>query len=100
MVLADQIGRVIGIVFSVILICGIYTTAVPMLWSVSSQFAKEKTKKFAVVALILTVVALVLGMTDFSKLVNIIYPFSGYVGIILMLLIFYRAIVNKQKEKS
>lgn len=100
LVLADQIGRVIGIVFSVILICGIYTTAVPMLWSVSSQFAKEKTKKFTVAALILTVVALVLGMTDFSKLVNIIYPFSGYVGIILMLLIFYRAIVNKQKEKS
>ena len=100
LVLADQIGHVVGIVFSVILICGIYTTAVPMLWSVTSQFAKEKTKKFVLVALVLTVIAFVLGMTDFSKLVNTIYPFSGYMGIILMLLIFYRAIINKQKEKS
>ena len=100
LILADQLGHVIGVVFSVILICGIYTTAVPMLWGVTSQFAKEKTKKFTLVALILTIIAFILGMTDFSKLVNTVYPFSGYMGILLMVLILYRVLSNKRKEKK
>lgn len=100
LVLADNIHRVVGIVFSVILICGIYTTAVPMLWGVTSQFAQEKTKRFTIVALILTVIAFFLGMTDFKVLVNTVYPFSGYMGIILMIVVLYHMLFDKRNRKE
>lgn len=80
LVLADNIHRAVGVVFSVILICGIYTTAVPMLWGCNQPVRAGKTKKFMLVALVLTVIAFFLGMTDFKVLVNTIYPFSGYMG--------------------
>ena len=100
LVLADNIHRAVGVVFSVILICGIYTTAVPMLWGVTSQFAQEKTKKFMLVALVLTVIAFFLGMTDFKVLVNTIYPFSGYMGIILMVVVLYHMLCDKRDKKE
>lgn len=100
LVLADNIHKGVGIVFSVILICGIYTTAVPMLWGVTSQFAKEKTKRFMLVALILTVIAFFLGMTDFKVLVNTVYPFSGYMGIILMVVVLYHMVFDKRNRKE
>jgi Uncharacterized membrane protein len=83
LVLAGRLGPVFGIIFSVIICCGIYTTTVPMLWGVVRHFAEDKSKKFVLIALGLTIIGLGLGMTSFKVLVNIIYPFSGYIGIML-----------------
>lgn len=100
LVLASDISPVIGVIFSVVVICGIYTTAVPMLWTVSSQFAQEGTKKFGIVALVLSLLAFVLGLTDFSVLVNSIYPVSGYVGVLLMLVILLRVLFDRRDRAS
>lgn len=96
LVLANNISPVIGVIFSVIIICGIYTTTVPMLWAVTRQFAEEKTTKFYVVALVLTVVGFILGMTDFKVLVGTVYPFSGYMGLILFVVVFYHQYIAKE----
>lgn len=100
LVLADRIHPIVGLIFSVIICCGIYTTTVPMLWGVTRHFAKDGTKKFVLVALILTVLGLVLGMTNFKLLVNIIYPFSGYAGVILFGFVAYREYFAKRKRTS
>lgn len=83
LVLADRLSPIFGVVFSIIICCGIYTTTVPMLWSVVRTFAEEGTKKFVLIALLVSAVGLFLGMTNFKTLVNIIYPLSGYMGLIL-----------------
>lgn len=98
LVLANQLGGVVGVIFSVIIICGVYTTAVPMLWSTASCFGPEGTKRFKVAALVLAVLAFLLGMTDFSVLVNTIYPASGYMGIILMLTMLGRCLFDKRNK--
>ena len=100
LVLVDRISPIIGLVFSVIICCGIYTTTVPMLWGVVRHFAQEGTKKFVLIALGLTVLGLVLGMTDFKALVNIIYPFSGYAGVILFGFIAWRELQTKRAKKA
>ena len=100
LVLADKISPILGVIFSIIIICGIYTTAVPLLWSVSSALAAEKTKKFVLITVVLSVAALILGMTDFRTLVNTIYPYSGYVGIVLMVIIAYRAYCDKRTRSE
>jgi uncharacterized membrane protein YkvI len=87
-------------VFSVIICCGIYTTTVPMLWGVVRTVAKDGTKKFVIIAFGLTLLGLALGMTNFKTLISIIYPFSGYMGVILFGVIAYREITLKKATKK
>ena len=100
LVLADHIHPMVGLVFSVIICCGIYTTTVPMLWGVVRHFAQDGSRKFVLVALILSALGLVLGMTDFKALVNIIYPFSGYAGVILFGFIAWRECQTKRVKHA
>lgn len=102
LVLADRLSPIFGTIFAVIICCGIYTTTVPMLWGCVRQFAKDKSAKFIILAAALTAVGLVLGMTDFKKLVNIIYPFSGYFGLALLAFAFFRNYIQpriRRKER-
>ena len=85
LIIAEKIWPPLATIFSVIILAGIYTTAVPLLWSVSARFAQEKTTKFygltAGLAAIACFVALEL---PFRQIVNIIYGVNGYVGILLI----------------
>ena len=74
--MAKNIGPIVGIMFSFMLIAGIYTTAVPLLWSVCDSFSQEKTTKFTLIALFCTVIGFIGSRLPFSMLVNIIYPMS------------------------
>lgn len=95
--IADKMFPAIGILFSVILFAGIYTTAVPMLWlSCNRLVSDEKDKKFKILALILTIIAFIGGQFSFSALVNSLYPISGYFGIILMLCILKTQLKKKE----
>lgn len=95
--MADKIGPIIGILFSFILIAGIYTTAVPLLWSVCNSFAKEGTLKFNLIALICSILAIIGGRIPFSALVNFIYPISGALGVIIIVGLFVKNIYIEYK---
>lgn len=88
--MADKIGPIVGIMFSIILIAGIYTTAVPLLWSVCSSFAREKSKKFIIIATMCTVLGFIAGRLPFAMLVKFIYPLSGLFGVIIIVAILIR----------
>lgn len=90
--MADKIGPIVGMMFSLMLIAGIYTTAVPLLWSVCNSYAEEKTEKFVVIAVLCTIVGLIGGRLPFSMLVNLIYPLSGVFGVVIMCSIFLKKI--------
>lgn len=92
--LANKISPILGIIFCIVLLCGIYSSAVPMLWALCNSFSKEKTWKFYILAFIITVFAFCFSKFSFKKLVASIYPFTGYVGIILMLGIFYKTFIH------
>lgn len=103
--LADAISPVLGVIFSIIVCCGIYTTTVPMIWGNVRQFAEDKTLKFVIIAAALTGLGLLLGMTPFKTLINVIYPASGVAGLILMGFMAYREYggskaVSTVKEKT
>lgn len=92
--MAKNIGPIVGIIFSLMLIAGIYTTAVPLLWSVCDSFSQEKTIKFRIIALFCTLIGLIGARLPFSMLVNIIYPISGLFGVIIIISIFIKNIKN------
>ncbi|MDO5114457.1 MAG: hypothetical protein Q4D58_00030 [Synergistaceae bacterium] len=85
LVIAAKVWPALATIFSVIIIAGIYTTAVPLLWSVSARFAEEKTTKFyALTAGLAAVGCFVALALPFRRIVNIIYGINGYVGILLI----------------
>lgn len=92
--MADKIGPIVGHMFSIMLIAGIYTTAVPLLWTVCTSYSKEKSKKFILIAIICTILGLIGSRLSFATLVKIIYPISGLFGVIILISIFILGIKN------
>ena len=97
LVLADKMFPAVGVVFSLVLFGAVFSTAVPMLWLSCNRISTdEKSGKFRTAAVILTMIAFLGGQLPFAKLVNTIYPFTGYLGILLILCIgirYFRAAV-------
>lgn len=90
--MSKQISPLIGNIFSLILIGGIYTTAAPLLWSVCNSCYEEKSKKFNIMAIICTILGIFGGMLPFSYLVKFMYPISGSVGVLIIL-----ALIKKRR---
>lgn len=106
--LASNISPVLASIFSVIIVAGIFTTAVPLLWSVSARFTEDRSPKFRTLTVILALIGLVVGIwLPFDKLVNVVYVINGYVGIGLLLIMFAKSIRERgagansaEKEKK
>lgn len=94
--LAQMIHPILAIVFSAIVVAGIYTTSVPLLWQVVARFAEEKTSKFKILTISLTLIGIVVGiLIPFEQLVNKVYVINGYIGIILIVFMIFKSIKNK-----
>lgn len=82
--------------FTLIIMAGIYTTAVPLLWSVTARFTTDKSPGFRVLALVLAVVGTAAGVKiPFASLVGSVYLINGYLGILFLLLALGMSICRK-----
>ncbi|GER23630.1 membrane protein [Zafaria cholistanensis] len=87
LVLAGDVNVLLASGISVMILAGIYTTAVPLLWTVSSRFFTDKTPRFKYLTIALAAVGTVIGLLlPFSQMVNLVYVVNGYVGILLLVL--------------
>lgn len=98
--LADQIHPMIGKLFSVVLLLGIFSTATPLLWMCSNRIAQDSDPKFKWVALVITILGLIGGQFDFGTLVGTIYPYTGYIGIAMMVFIVVKIFKLKAEGKT
>lgn len=96
--LADNISPIVGVCFSVALILGIYTTAVPLLWSVTNRIVEDEHPKFKLVTTVIAILACIGGFLPFGKLVNILYPYTGYMGLLILVCMVYKAITCRKKS--
>ena len=60
--LAASIHPMFATVFSVIVLAGIYTTAVPLLWQASARFTDGKSTGFKALTVVLTLIGVVVGL--------------------------------------
>lgn len=94
---ADQISPLFGRIFSVMLILGIYTTAVPMMYTACNRVSDDdKSIKYKVAALVTAIVGYFGGQLSFSTMVGIICPISGYVGLLIFAGMFYTKYIKKR----
>lgn len=87
LIIASRCGKVASVVFTFCIILGTLTASTPMIWNVCRFFGPEKSVRYIVCAVLIVIIALLLSNTDFKILVNTIYPFSGYVGLGLIVYI-------------
>ena len=85
LVLVDKLIPVFAPIFAIVVFLAIYTTSVPLLWTATSRFAKEKSKTFYILTLTLAPVAYFIAWKiPFNKLLNVVYVVNGYAGIVLL----------------
>ena len=70
--------------FSIIILLGVFTTITGYLWAVGRRFAEDRTKKQAIIVIIVAALGVsVASFIPLSKLVNFIYPLIGAAGIVI-----------------
>ena len=85
LVLASDIAPLVASLISLMILAGIYTTAIPLLWTVSSRFFPDGTKKYKYLTIFLALLGTVIGLwLPFDEMVNIVYVLNGYVGAVLL----------------
>lgn len=97
--LANEVSSMAGTVFVIVMICGIFSTAAPVLWTICTNLAKPGSKASLIIALLVSLDAFVLGQMPFDKLVSVIYPYTGYLGIVLLACIFRYQLKHKTKRR-
>ena len=104
LVLATDISPVVASGISLMILAGIYTTAIPLLWTVSTRFFPDRTPGFKYLTIALAAVGTLVGLVlPFSEMVNIVYVINGYVGVVLLVLMLIRTgtrIVRRQPLAS
>jgi uncharacterized membrane protein YkvI len=101
LVLANEISPVLASGFSLIILGGIFTTAVPLLWTVSQRFFADGTPKFKRLTVVLAAVGTLIGLVlPFSQMVNIVYVINGYVGILLLVMIILRTVLRLVRRQE
>jgi uncharacterized membrane protein YkvI len=101
LVLAADAAPWLAAGFAVIIMAGIYTTAVPLLWTVSSRFFADDTRPYKYLTLGLAVVGTLVGLVlPFDQMVNIVYVINGYVGILLLVLMLARTVTRTVRRQA
>lgn len=98
LILAKHISPIFAQVFAVVICAGIYTSAVPLLWTGVRKVTNEGTKKYkSVVAIAGVAGCLIACCVPYKGLINILYGLNGYLGFIL---IFFMIIYDVRTKMS
>ena len=93
LVLAAEVFPLYGSIFAIVIFLGIYTTVTPLLWAVCRRFSSDRSNRFKLIAIGLTLLCLVGGnLLPFGEMINLIYPSIGYVGLFLLFCLVFRDI--------
>lgn len=95
LVMANAISPTLALVFTVIIFLGIYTSAVPLLWTAVRKITNEKTPRYYISTIVLGVVGCAVAcLVPYAPLMNVLYGVNGYLGFILVAFMLYTDIKN------
>lgn len=79
--LARQVSSSLGVVFSLMLALGTFSSSAAMMWTVCSRLFAADARRNRLAAVAVGAAALILGMLPFGRLINVFYPLVGYAGL-------------------
>ena len=85
LILANQISPYAAQAFAIIICAGIYTSAVPLLWTGVRKITKEGTMKYKIITVVSGIAGcLIACFIPYKGLINVLYGLNGYLGFVLM----------------
>lgn len=99
--IAGCISPMVQMMYAVVLIAEIYTTAVGALYGFTARVVQlKKSPKNTVIVIGTSVAAFFASLSGFSNLVKYLYPLVGYAGIALLISLLYNNIKSKRAGGS
>ena len=89
--IANKFGKLFKYLYGLVVLIAIFTTAISEGYSLLENIAKSK-KSYFIISVIICVVAVGFSNIGFSKLLDSLYPFLGYLGLIQIAICFYNFI--------
>lgn len=100
LVLASQISPVLAQVFAVIICIGIYSSAVPLLWTSVRKIAHEETMKYKAITILLGLIGCGIAcFVPYKGLINVLYGLNGYLGFVLIFFMIVYDIKTKMSSR-
>lgn len=94
--IAAHISPILETIFSILIVVAIYSAVSSLLLMTVRKFAVDRTKKFNIIAVALTLVGMSFGgVIPFDKLVNVLYPLAGYSAIAFIGFMVYKELKAK-----
>jgi uncharacterized membrane protein YkvI len=99
--LAKQISPLLAQIFAIIICAGIYTSAVPLLWTGVRKIANEGTKKYKLVTVLGGILGCVIAcFVPYKGLINVLYGLNGYLGFILVFFMIIYDVKTRMSKKD
>lgn len=97
---AMKVSPALNVVYAVVLYVAVYSTAASTFYGFSTKLKEGKSKIWIMV--VSAAIGLVVGLSGFKTIVEILYPIQGYIGFAVLLLIAvnYGNEVRKNRKKS
>lgn len=101
LLLAKEISPVLAQIFAIIICAGIYTSAVPLLWTGVRKLSKEGTNSYKIITVVAGIIGCLIAMfVPYKGLINILYGINGYLGFILIFFMIIYDIKTKMSSKK
>ena len=100
--IAGSVSKTVQVLYAVILIAEVYTTAVGSLFGFTARIINLESNpgRTKLVVIGTTILALLASQLGFSNLVKYLYPLVGYGGIALLLSLVYTRLTNRDGKWS
>lgn len=85
--LARQISPFAGFAFCIVLMLGIFSACATTMWTVCHQLARKEKRRGKWIAVLVAAGTYAVSFVPFSKLISVLYPLIGYLGIPFLVLV-------------
>ena len=98
LVLAAKVSPILAQIFAIVICAGIYTSAVPLLWTGVRKISNEGTTKYKIITVVGGILGCVIAcFVPYKGLINVLYGLNGYLGFIL---VFFMIIYDLKTKMS
>lgn len=95
--IVKEIHPILGRIMAIIIYGMIFNTGISLFYSMSRRFAGDDEKKFKIYLTVLTFIGFGVSFLGFKKLVAVFYPIIGYIGIVLVTVLAWGWLSQKEE---
>ncbi len=98
--LVNDISPILGVLMSIIIYLMIFNTCLGMFYSLATRFTTPETIQFKIFYIVAILIGFAVSFAGFTDLMSFFYPFIGYLGLVLIVVLIYAPFKVKRLEKK